>query len=49
MKKVNQKNVIMKDVEASFLAQREVEERESLTDKYVTEDWENAGAFWWAA
>jgi hypothetical protein len=29
-------------VEANYLAQREVEERERMTQRFVTEDWE----FW---
>jgi hypothetical protein len=44
MNRITKKNVL-KDVEASFLAQETVE-REQVTQKYVTEDWDGAGAFW---
>jgi hypothetical protein len=42
----NRKNVNLKDVEASFLAQEAVE-REQVTQRFVSEDWDGAGAFWW--
>jgi hypothetical protein len=34
----------MWDVKASFLIQEEAE-MERMTQKYITEDWENAGVF----
>jgi hypothetical protein len=36
----------MWDLEACYLAERETEEREQATQKYVTEDWDGAGVFW---
>jgi hypothetical protein len=37
---------VLKDIEASFLAQEAVE-REQVTQRFcVTEDWDGAGAFW---
>jgi hypothetical protein len=33
-------------LKASYLAQRETEEREEVTQKYVAEDWVGVGVFW---
>lgn len=43
MKEANRKNVL-KDVEASLLAQEAVE-RERVTQRFVSEDWDGAGEF----
>jgi hypothetical protein len=38
-------NVLMKDVEASYLAQGETELREQVTKQYVSENWDKVEAF----
>jgi hypothetical protein len=44
MNRITTKNGL-KDVEARFLAQ-EVVEREQVTHQFVSNDWDDAGAFW---